>query len=163
MDAAPRDAAAGDGPAAAAVPAAAVGRATSLPNPHLKGGQAQHNGRVSSSGMKHPSSLLPASSPGGGNGAFKPTATAGRALAPATLAELSAPLASSGKAAATSPSAPPLPALPSKQLQAALSLYYQELQAFAAVTQLDLVPADGEPASPIQAVADCRGNALTPA
>lgn len=70
----------------------------------------------------------------GGNGAFKPTAAV-RALAPSTLAEL--PLG--GAPAPVQPAAPPS----GRQVHAALDLFYQDLQGFAALVQLERVPVDG--------------------
>ena len=72
-------------------------------------------------------------------GAFRPTASA-RPLAPTTLAGLPPALASAPALALP----PPKPAaVPPKQLQTALQLYYRDLQAFASQQQLERLPADG--------------------
>jgi hypothetical protein len=78
-----------------------------------------------------------------GSGAFKPTAAA-RPLAPATLAELPGAASGSGGAQSASPtSGPSVRALTGKQVQAALNLFYEDLQAFAAAVQLEAIPTDG--------------------
>ncbi|PSC73578.1 YGGT family [Micractinium conductrix] len=133
--------------AAAAVPGGPLsgpGSSSSLPDlmgpPPLNGFAAGS----SPAAPKHPSSLLPGAG-GGGGGAFKPTAST-RALAPATLAELPVAGLQPPPAAAAQAAAPPAApaAQPSaRQVQAALELYYAELQAFSASVQLDRIPADG--------------------
>lgn len=74
------------------------------------------------------------------SGAFKPTAAA-RPLALSTLGGLPMPSAPAALVPAAAPLKPA--AVPAKQLQAALQLYYRDLQAFATQQQLDRMPADG--------------------
>ena len=141
--------------AAAAVPGGPLsgpGSSSSLPDlmgpPPLNGFAAGS----SPAAPKHPSSLLPGAG-GGGGGAFKPTAST-RALAPATLAELPVAGLQPPPAAAAQAAAPPAApaAQPSaRQVQAALELYYAELQAFSASVQLDRIPADGARAAGLRA------------
>ena len=109
---------------------------------------------------RHMAPGLPvAASVGGSGGAFRPTATA-RPLSAATLADL--PRSGSGSlglgpgpaAAAGGASGAALPGVPPRQVHAALSLYYRDLQAFATSVRLERVPADGEgPAQPCPAPA----------
>jgi TolA-binding protein len=74
----------------------------------------------------------------------KPTAAAG-SLAPATLAELPglSTVAAVSAPALAAPATPRLQ-LTGQQVLAALNMYYQDLQAFAASVQLEAMPPDGE-------------------
>lgn len=129
------EAAATVGPAAAA---AAVAAAPHLPSAvGVSDGLAQPGRPLQNGWTQARASPLAPTLTNGNGGAFRPTATT-RQLAPATLAELPLPAGAQPQQQAQ------VLSIPAKQVQAALNLYYQDLQVFAASVQLERVPLDGE-------------------